>query len=67
MVEPKDAQAQAAWDITTRVVGVIRWDREEQRAEAFVEILVVVGEELERLATANRRVFLAAAGEPGRN
>lgn len=67
MSQPKDAQAEAAWEMATRVVELLRWDREEQRAEAFVEILLVVEGELERFLAARRRIFIWVTGEPGSN
>ena len=67
MGESKDAQAEAAWETATRIVELLRWDREEQRAEAFVEILLVVDEGIGRFVAAHRWALVAAACEPGRN
>jgi hypothetical protein len=67
MASTKDLVAELAWETATRVVELLRWDREEQRAEAFVEIVLVIENGFERLLAARCRDFLRAAAEPGRN
>jgi hypothetical protein len=49
------------------VVELIRWEREEQMAEAVVAIAVVVEDGLRRYLADRRRRFGGAAGDPGRN
>lgn len=67
MASTKDLVAELAWETATRVVDLLRWDREEQRAEAFVEVVLVIEDGFERLAAARYREFRRAAAEPGRN
>ncbi|MFO0849974.1 MAG: hypothetical protein U0871_15670 [Gemmataceae bacterium] len=67
MDDAKDLQAVIAWETAVEVVNLLRWDREEQQAEAFVEILLVVQAGLERYVAARRLEFARAAGDPGRN
>lgn len=67
MDPPKDLRARAAWETATEIVALIRWDREEQRADAFVETLLVVEAGFERYGAAQWQMFTRALGEPGRN
>jgi hypothetical protein len=64
---PKDLRAVAAWETATRIVELLRWDREEQRAEAFVEILLVVEEGFERAISAHWQLFAQTLAAPGQN
>lgn len=65
MDRPKDLRTEIAWETARRVVDLLRWDREEQRAEAFVEILLVVEEGFARFVAASSSGLLVT--EPGRN
>lgn len=67
MDDAKDLLAVVAWETAVEIVNLLRWDREEQQAEAFVEILVVVQDGLERYVAARRRAYTRGAGDPGRN
>jgi len=67
MGDAKDVVAEIAWETARQVVDLIRWDREEQRADAFVEILLVIDRGFERLAAARRKAYSRSAGEPGKN
>lgn len=67
MSDSKDQLAEAAWETARRVVELLRWDREEQQAEAFVEILLVIEDGFQQFVAARRRAFIQAKGDPGRN
>lgn len=67
MGNTEDDVAEAAWQTAVAVVELIRWEREEQMAEAVVEIAVVVEDGLRRYLAERRRRFGGAAGDPGRN
>ena len=67
MSEPQDLRPQVAWETATQVVEVLNGTREEGRAEAFVEVLLVIENGFTKFGREHRRLFTRAVGTPGRN